>query len=117
MKEIKKELLGKEKIVNCNDDECLHYRELKERVRIFPRKNYEPLGDEDCWVTGFCDRDQIVIDKRVISTLVSRYNLTVCKYRSDKDIAGHRDFTKMMPQFVDEDGMKEYNKSKKRKIF
>jgi len=98
--------------VYCNDDECLWFKELAKRHIIKYSRFHEPAF-EDSGFKGVCVRDDVGVEPKIVELPngASR-KLMICMTRSDKGISGHRDFSKMMPQHVDEAGMKEWDKHK-----
>jgi len=103
-------------IVYCNDEKCLHYKELKKKHVIKYHKAYIPLGEDEGFA-GICTREEVGIEPRIIITQISKYKTMICRTRSDKKIAGHKDFTKLGPQYLDEDQVKEYERDRDRMIF
>jgi len=94
------------KIVYCSDDTCPHYRKMPEKKIIKYHKDYVPLC-EDSGFTGVCDRKEVGVEHREIVTPMVRYNLAECKTHSKIKIDGHQDFSKLTPQFVGADEVKD----------
>ena len=97
--------------VLCNDEECLHWKKLDEPRDIQYCRNFVPL--EGTSYTGICQRDVVGIKPKVITTNIITHNTMVCMTRSEKKNKGHLDFTKLMPQVVDEKSMETINRDKR----
>tara|TARA_Y100000310_G_scaffold341182_1_gene439534 strand:+ start:19408 stop:19809 length:402 start_codon:yes stop_codon:yes gene_type:complete len=83
------------KLVYCNVSECLWNVPIKTPKVIKHHKGYVPIGDTGSY-KGVCKREDVGVGLRVVNTFQTKNKLAECQYRSDKFIAGHIDFAKML---------------------
>lgn len=102
-------------VVLCNDQECLFFRPLDEPEELPHKDDY--VAFEDTKFLGKCERQVIGMRPKRIETALAAYNLMDCVSRSDIKISGHRDFTTLGPHFVDEAGIRDHERDKKRSQF
>ncbi len=96
--------------VLCNDCECLHYKKLDQPEFIQYTRGINHF--EDTGFTGECTREIVGITPHKVETSLAIYNEMRCLTRSDIKLSGHRDFSKLGPQFVDEQSMAKINRDK-----
>lgn len=83
------------KLLWCDAYKCLHNISVKEGKHIPHHKGWVPIGDGDKW-KGICGRPEIGLKFRTTFTRDGKHRIVECKFRSDKGISGHKDFTKFM---------------------
>lgn len=88
-----KELLQYAKLVYCAEDRCLWYQSLDIKKYVKHHKDHQPFPAD--YYSGICCRSEIAINPKRISTLLVDHRLAICALRSDKEISGHLDFSKL----------------------
>jgi len=79
--------------VLCNAERCVYWKELEEPVP-FPRPGVgKPYDFDKCY--GYCTRDVIGIDFKVVYSSQAKYDVPVCRLYGSKDWpTGHMDWSR-----------------------
>lgn len=88
------------KLVYCSVESCAHNISISPGKFVKHHKDWKALGPDDAY-RGICSRLEIGIKENVFSTPSGAYHRPAeCRFRSDKKIKGHMDFSR----FLNSDG-------------